>query len=601
MSAFKKLKVWLGWCPDASMAEQKTRFIDYRIASVNVGAPVKKWRFELLILGHIFTLLFVSLFILPNGLGQAYDLYSGPYLGLNHGTFFADITLAIASILFSAATIRVIYNVIIFKKLHSKLCFFNLVLLSGLFAAIILEASLLGDHNLEWSIYWASIFAMPMSIPSFLGIRLDKGNGNQRIVEEGIGLVEIIKRSMGWCPNTETLNKREEICMVPYEGKYIDKIKGMGFSEFLGILHLVFAVWLIITALWVLAKPLIFPWWIMDINIISSGLLLAAGITSIMIFFNFIKTANVHRILALVNIILLIAFYLYLSQFLVSSEYNNLIFNRLYNNYSFGFVTLILFTLITSVPSLLTFLNKPTGEKKTGFLISTLLIFIVMLAALSAYYLYLDKQKDRLLVEELGKNGEYKLYSFEQGASWGYPYFLDSPGDTTGHQISKGTYEAMQFLLNKETGKVISWWDFELEIKAAGKEPVISYASNDIKLTIARPASLYDKYEPDEKVADVSRFFTTDSEDTAKSIAEKYGADIIYISRQRMSNLFAVMLMAANPDFSFQNNPDIQSPGALEKRFYEPSVAYRFNNGAEMKYFEKIFENNDVSIYQLKK
>lgn len=410
-----------------------------------------------------------------------------------------------------------------------------------------------------------------------------------------------LKVWLGWCPNTEALNRREEIYMVPYEGKYIDKIKGMGFSEFLGILHLVFAVWLIITALWVLAKPLIFPWWVMDINIISSGLLLAVGITSIMIFFNFIKAANAHRMLALVNIILLIAFYLYLSQFLVSSEYNNLIFNRLYNNYSFGFVTLILFTLIISVPSLLTFLNKPAGEKKTGFLISTLLILIVVFAALGAYYLYLDKQKDRLLVNELGKKGEYKLYRFEQGASWGYPYFLDAPGDTTGHQVSKGTYEAMQFLLNKETDKVISWWDFELEIKAAGKEPVISYASNDIKLTIARPASLYDKYEPDEKVADVSRFFTTDSEDTAKSIAGKYGADIIYISRQRMSNLFPVMLMAANSGLNIWNNPDIQSPGALEKRFYEPSVAYRFNNGAEMRYFEKIFENNDVYIYQLKK
>ncbi|MCX9009679.1 MAG: hypothetical protein OIN66_01030 [Candidatus Methanoperedens sp.] len=601
MSAFKKLKVWLGWCPNASIAEQKTRFIDYRTASVNIGAPVKKWKFELLILGHICTLLFASLFILPNGAGRAYDLYNSPYLGLNHGVFLADVTMAIASILFSAAAIMVIYNVIIFKKLYHKLCFFNLILLSGLFAAIILEASLLGDYNLEWSIYWAFLVAVPLSIPSFLSIRLDKGNGGQGIVEEGIGLVEIIKRSMGWCPNTAAINKKEEICMVPYEGKYVDKIKGMGFSEFLCILHLVFAVWLMITALWVLAKPPIFPWWITDINIISSGLLLAVGITSVMIFFNFIKITNVHRILALVNIILLIAFYLYLSQFLVSSEYNNLILNRLYNNYSFGFVTLILFTLIISVPSLLTFLNKPTGEKKTGFLISNLLILIVVLAALSAYYLYLDKQKDKLLVDKLGKNGEYKLYSFEQGASWGYPYFLDAPGDTTGHQISKGTYEAMQFLLNKETGKVISWWDFGLDIKAAGKEPVISYASNDIKLTIARPASLYDKYEPNEKVADVSRFFTTNSEDTARDIAEKYGADIVYISRQRMSNLFPVMLMAADPGFSFQNNPDVQSPGALEKKYYEPSIAYRFNNGAELKYFEKIFENKDVYIYQLKK
>ena len=52
-----------------------------------------------------------------------------------------------------------------------------------------------------------------------------------------------------------------------------------------------FAAWLIFTALRVLAKP--------------------------MIFFNFVKSANVHRILALVNIALLIAFLLYLSQFLI--------------------------------------------------------------------------------------------------------------------------------------------------------------------------------------------------------------------------------------------------------------------------------------------
>lgn len=38
----------------------------------------------------------------------------------------------------------------------------------------------------------------------------------------------------------------------------------------------------------------------------------------------------------------------------------------------------------------------------------------------------------------------------------------------------------MKFLRNRETGKVLAWWDFELEIKAAGKEPVISYASKGI-------------------------------------------------------------------------------------------------------------------------
>ncbi len=55
-----------------------------------------------------------------------------------------------------------------------------------------------------------------------------------------------------------------------------------------------------------------------------------------------------------------------------------------------------------------------------------------------------------------------------------------------------------QFLRNTGDGRVMASWDFQLEIKAAGKEPVISYASEAIKTMIARPASLYDRYEPDE-------------------------------------------------------------------------------------------------------
>lgn len=208
-----------------------------------------------------------------------------------------------------------------------------------------------------------------------------------------------------------------------------------------------------------------------------------------------------------------------------------------------------------------------------------------------------------------GESGaSYELYSIKPGASWGttfgqesmYPYFIDAAGDTTGHPISEDTYKAIQFLRNKEGNKVMAWWDYELEIKAAGKEPVISYASGAIKTTIARPASLYDKFEPDEKVTDVSRFFATDSEDVAKSIAEKYGANIVYVSRQRMHDLFMVMFWTANPSFNFQSNPDLQNPGAFDKKYYEPSMAYKLNSGTELKYFNKIFENKDVIIYQLK-
>ncbi len=72
-----------------------------------------------------------------------------------------------------------------------------------------------------------------------------------------MNITEIIRKTMGWCPNTA-----EEIYMVSYEGKYIDKIKGMGFRGILGALHLVFWAWMIITALRVLAKVQIFPWYV---------------------------------------------------------------------------------------------------------------------------------------------------------------------------------------------------------------------------------------------------------------------------------------------------------------------------------------------------
>lgn len=413
-------------------------------------------------------------------------------------------------------------------------------------------------------------------------------------------VTEIMKKTLGWCPNAAILNKKEEIYMMSYERKLIDKIKGMDFRGFIGVLHLMFAVWLISTALWVLGKKEIFPWWGMDINIISSGILLAIGLSSLIIFFNFLKSANVHRILAIVNLILLTGFFLYLSQFLVSSESNylSLFFVKLYNYYSFGLATLLLFTLIVAVPNVLTFFSKPVGEKKKGYLKATLLVLIVVFASIGAYYLYLSQQKNSMIAEEFG---DIKIYRIDPGASSGalfsmwsiYPYFIDSPGDTTGHPISKDTYEAMQFLKNREAGKVLSWWDFELEIKAAGKEPVINYASEAIKNTIARPASSYEKFEPDEKVADVSRFFATDSEDVAKGIAEKYGADTVYISRQRMNDLIRVMMIAANIKIS-------APPDEYFDKVIKQTMAYKFNTDAELKYFDKVFENKDVIIYQMK-
>jgi hypothetical protein len=177
------------------------------------------------------------------------------------------------------------------------------------------------------------------------------------------------------------------------------------------------------------------------------------------------------------------------------------------------------------------------------------------------------------------ENGGYKLYRIDPSilevSFYGpgvYPYFLDSTSGTTGHPISKETYEAIQFLKNKETSNVLGWWDYELEIKASSKEPIISYASKDIIQTIGRPSFLYDKFDTHEKVVDVSKFFATDSEEVAKSTAEKYGANFVYISRQKWQDLFFVMY----------------------------SMAYKFNSAINLKYFEKVFENKDVIIYELK-
>ncbi len=38
---------------------------------------------------------------------------------------------------------------------------------------------------------------------------------------------------LGWCPNAAMLNGKEEY-MVSYDGKYMDKIRGMGFGDIKG-------------------------------------------------------------------------------------------------------------------------------------------------------------------------------------------------------------------------------------------------------------------------------------------------------------------------------------------------------------------------------
>lgn len=95
---------------------------------------------------------------------------------------------------------------------------------------------------------------------------------------------------------------------------------------------------------------------------------------------------------------------------------------------------------------------------------------------------------------------------------------------------------------------------------------------------------------------DVSTFFTTDSEEIAVGIAEKYGANYVYVLLQRWDDYYQVMLNTVQPDIGEK----IYSSETLFNELYGVSMAYKFKTGAELEYFDKIFENGDVVIYQLK-
>ncbi len=203
----ENIRKMMGWCPNERITERKMRLVEYEIESINDGLPVKKWKLDLLLIGHICALLFAFLYILPMSVYHAFDLYNSSYLALNRGQFSSDITLSVASTLFSIATVMLIYNITVFKKLYSKLCYFNIILLSGLFVAIIYQLSFYGDYRLEWSIYWAFVWALFPSVPSILSIRFNKRYG-QKLVTEGSGLVELIKHSIGWCPNASVASRK---------------------------------------------------------------------------------------------------------------------------------------------------------------------------------------------------------------------------------------------------------------------------------------------------------------------------------------------------------------------------------------------------------
>lgn len=373
--------------------------------------------------------------------------------------------------------------------------------------------------------------------------------------------------------------------------RIIEKIKKNRFKSIVGVLHAVFAVWLIVTAISVLSKPAIFPWWILDINFIASGILLAVGMLSLLIVFDFIKSLGTHRPLAILNIVLLIAFFIYLSQSLINYDCSLKLFYNPYRNYAYGPVSLTLFTIIIGLPSILTLLHKSEEKRNTKYLVVASIALIIVAGMIGVHYLYLNQQKGGLMVEKIDG---CKLYHALPTRFMAIPppYFVDSKESTTGHYISEDTYEAIKFMRGVEGEKVLAWWDYALEIKLAGQQPVINYASENIKMTIARPSSLYDTYDQEEKVTDVARFFTTDSEDEAKGIAERYGADLVYLPKQRIHDLFPVMLIATNSETPY----DLQ----IRDKLYESSMCKKFESEAELRYFEKIFENKAVCIYKLK-
>ncbi|CAG0994093.1 hypothetical protein METP1_02460 [Methanosarcinales archaeon] len=59
------------------------------------------------------------------------------------------------------------------------------------------------------------------------------------------------------------------------------------------------------------------------------------------------------------------------------------------------------------------------------------------------------------------------------------------------------------------------------------------------------------------------------------------------------------MMFAAKPGFNAQNQ-DLKTPEAYLEKIIRPTMAYKFNTGADLKYFEKVYENKDVIIYDLK-
>ncbi len=430
-------------------------------------------------------------------------------------------------------------------------------------------------------------------------------------------MTELIKKLLGWCPVKEQIIKEEEF-MFSNENRTVTQLKSNS-KIFLGVIHLAFALYLISTALRVLSQPntRMFSWWTMDINFVASGLLLTIGIISLVLSFSFVRRDNsydnVCKILALANIALAIAFFAYLHQFMAHIRYSGVavLIRGPLSNYTFDQPTLIAYSVLIALPALLSVLmlfrsiREPHIPKTRNKSYLTIAITVILVAAASVglvvYYNHLNQQKASMVVEEFGENREIKLYAlnddFVAGTWMGgqdVSYFIDSKEFTSGRFISQDTYDAIRFL--GETGGadaavVMAWWDSTLEIEAAGKTPVICYASERIEHTVARPTSI-NEFEPDERVADVAWFFVTDSAEEAKGIADEYGATIVYLPRYYGPSLFWAMTEALD------QKSEVSSQSEIEQS-YEQSMYYRLISCSDPEPFERIFENDDVCIYRL--
>jgi len=429
-------------------------------------------------------------------------------------------------------------------------------------------------------------------------------------------MTELIKKLLGWCPVKERITK-EEGFMFSNENRTLTWIRSNS-KTFLGITHLAFAAYLISTALSILSEPntRMFPWWIMDINFVASGLLLTIGIISLAISFSFVRRDDSYdsacKILAIANIALALAFFFYLYQYMAHIRYGgvSVLVRAPLSNYTFDQPTLIAYSVLIALPALLSILmlfrstmgSRIYGSRKKSYLMIGITVLLVATASvgLGVYYNHLNQQKASMLVGEFGGNQGIELYALSDDFVHGtwmdgqdVSYFIDSGDSTSGRFISEDTYSAIRFLEDvkgADAAVVMAWWDPALEIEAGGKTPVIRYASASIEHTVARPTAI-NELEPDERVADVARFLVTDSVDEARGIAEKYDATIVYMPRY-YEGLFWAITEALGPKHEMSSRSEFE-------RMYEQSMYCKFVSGSEITHFEKIFENDDVCIYRL--